>query len=282
MNFSKATLLGSYHVPFQKNISGSLSGQVTLSSLSTIKQKEKTMKKRKSQFLLIALFAVVVLLLSACQVNFITDIKNDGSGLYTQEIGFQNDEASMAGLTEGDENFCASQNNELPPNTEIRQETRNDNETWCIYETAFTSLDDLKAIYGSTDTRVNDISSADGIFTYDIDLDLGTDSSSMPSGGVLTWTVIMPGKVNENNATQQDGNSLKWDLKVGEVNNIRAVSTTSGGLNLGGNTPWLIGGACMCMCLIALVVIGVVAFFVVRNNKKKVAASEPPVETPAA
>jgi predicted small secreted protein len=32
------------------------------------------MKTRTSQFLLIALFTAIALLLSACQVNFITDI----------------------------------------------------------------------------------------------------------------------------------------------------------------------------------------------------------------
>jgi hypothetical protein len=186
----------------------------------------------------------------------------------------------MAGLSAGDENFCASQNNELPPGTSIRQETRNENETWCIYETPFDSLDDLKAIYGLTDTRVNDISTVDGNFTYDIDLDLSGDSSNMPTGADIYWIVTLPGKVIENNAIEQDGNTLKWKLQIGQVNNIRATSKT-GGVNFGDNVPWYIfGGACLCLCGVVLVIIGGVVFLLLRR-KKKASEVETPVETPA-
>jgi predicted small secreted protein len=235
------------------------------------------MKTRKPRTLLIALLFAVAFLLSACQVNFITDIKSDGAGVYSQEIGFKSDEASMAGLNAGDENFCTSQNNELPPGTTTRQETRNKDETWCIYETPFKSLDDLKAIYGTTDTLINDISLTDGKLTYDISLDLGSDSSNMPTGSDIFWIVTMPGRITENNATEKDGNTLKWKLLIGQANKIHVVSNT-GGLSIGGDSNWyLIGGAALCLCcIVVLIIIGVVVFIVLR--RKKNAAN---VETPA-
>lgn len=235
------------------------------------------MKTRKSQLLLIALFIATALLLSACQVNFITDIQSNGSGIYTQEIGFQGDEASMAGLGDAGEDFCANQNDEMPPGTTTRQETRNENETWCIYETPFNSLDDLKAIYGMTDTRINDISLADGKLTYDITLDLSGDSGA-PMGADIFWIVKMPGTIIENNASEQNDNTLTWKMLVGQVNNIRAVSET-GGFNLGGDTLWYIlgGGAFLCLCCFVPLVIGGVVFFLIRRKKQMSASSsEPP------
>jgi len=245
------------------------------------------MKIHKSRFLLILLLTALALVLSACQINFITDIKDNGSGLYSQEIGFQGDEASMAGMTAGDESFCAGQNSTNPPNTVVRQETRNGNETWCIYETAFETLDDLKSIYGLTDMTVNDVSTTDGKFTYDIALDMSSDSSatSAPTGSDVYWIVNMPGKITENNATEQSGNTLKWKLQVGQVNNIRAASETGGatlsGIDFGSISPYIYGGACLCMCGLALVVIAIVVFLVLRRNKKKAAESEPVIDTPA-
>jgi hypothetical protein len=244
------------------------------------------MKTRKSRFLLIALLAVLALLLSACQVNFNTAIKNDGSGAYTQEIGFQGDEASMTGMDTTAADFCSSQNQDLPPGTTIRQETRNGNETWCIFETAFATLEDLKTIYATTDTTINDISITDGKLTYDITLDLSGDTSSAPMGASIFWSVTMPGAVVETNATERDGNTLKWTLVAGQVNSIRAVSnTTSGGLDLSGNTLYyIIGGVCLCLCVIVLLVVAGVVFFLLRRKKNAANTAQPmetPVEPPA-
>ena len=225
------------------------------------------MKSQKlAPFFLLVLLA---LLLSACQVNFITDIKSNGSGTYIQEIGFQGDEASMAGLSDGGEDFCAKQNEELPPGTSIRQETRNENETWCIYETPFKSIEDLKAIYGMTDTRINEISIADGKLTYDISLDLSGDSGA-PMGADIFWIVNMPGKLVENNASEQIDNTLKWKLLGGQVNNIRAVSEVGGfSLDLGGDVIWYIfgGGAFLCLCCFVPLVIGAIIFFLLRKKQ---------------
>jgi predicted small secreted protein len=235
------------------------------------------MKTRKSRYLLIALFIAGALLLSACKVNFITDIKSDGSGNYTQEIGFEGDEATMGDLSADDADFCANQSQDLPPNTTTRKETRNETETWCIYETPFNSLDELQTIYGTTDTLVNEISLVGGKLTYDITLDLSGDtgSSDAPLTADISWNVTLPGRIIENNATEQNNNSLKWKLVPGVVNSIRAVSEP-GGLNLGGDVLWYVlgGGAFLCLfCFLPLVLAGV-AFFLIR--RKKIASADQP------
>lgn len=231
------------------------------------------MNTHRTKSLLIITTFLLALLLSSCKVNFITTIEKNGSGTYVQEIGFQGDEASMAGLSAGDEDFCAKQNQELPPNTTIRQETRNENETWCVYESSFETLDDLKAIYGMTDTYINDISLADGILTYDITLDLSGDSGA-PMGADIFWIITLPGTITETTATEQDGNTLTWKLRGGEINDIRAVSEVGG--SGFGNAIWYVfgGGVFLCVCCFVPLVIGGAAFFLIRRNKNRAEASE--------
>ncbi|MFZ5879131.1 MAG: LppM family (lipo)protein [Chloroflexota bacterium] len=223
------------------------------------------MKTRK--LLLIVLVAALALLLSACQINFITEINDNGSGKYIQEIGFQGDEASMAGLETAGENFCADQNQETPPGTSIRQETRNETETWCIYETPFGSLDELKTLYGGgADTVVNDISMVNGKLTYDITLNLAGDSNA-PAGAEMLWIVTLPGRVVEHNSTSQEGNTLTWQLMTGQPNNIRAVSEN--GQSSDDMLLYVLGGgAFLGFCCVGLLVVGGGIFFLARRNKK--------------
>jgi hypothetical protein len=228
--------------------------------------------------MLIALFVASALLLSACKVNFFTDLKSDGSGTYTQEIGFEGDEAAMSDVSADDEAFCDKEAKDMPPNTTTRKETRDETETWCIYETEFKSLDDLKTIYSMTDTRINELSLVDGKLTYDISFDLSADASSSdtPLATEVYWSVTLPGRIVENNATEQKNNTLKWRLIPGVVNNIRAVSEP-GGLNLGGGALWYVlgGGAFLCLCCFLPLVLAGGAFFLIR--RKKSASADQPV-----
>lgn len=236
---------------------------------------------------LFTLLMLTALLLSACKVNFITDIQSDGSGTYTQELGFTKDEASMAGLgSSSGEEFCENANDqsggELPPGTTVRQETRGEGETWCIFETPFQSLDELKTIYATTDLQINDLSLTDGKLVYDVTLDMSGDSGSLPMGDIY-WLVTLPGKIGQHNAAEADGNTLKWKLLLGQKNEIRAESAVGGlNFNFGGDWLWYVlgGGVFLCLCCFLPLVIGGVGFYFWR--KKKAAAPEPSAELPAA
>jgi hypothetical protein len=166
-----------------------------------------------------------------------------------------------------DENFCAGQYQNLPPGTSVRQETRNGDETWCSYQSPFTSLDDLVSLYGTSGTTINQVSLDGNRLTYDLSLDLGSDTD-LTSDVIVNWIVTMPGKVVETNADDRQGNTLTWNLVNGEVNHIRAVSDTSSGLDFGGNNLYyIIAGLCLCLCVIVVIIVAVVLFFVLRRKK---------------
>ena len=228
------------------------------------------MKKGRSVFITLFFIISAALLLSACQVNFITDISKNGSGTYIQEIGFQGDEASMGGLSSAGEDFCANQNDTLPPGTITSQETRNEDETWCVYETPFDSLEDLGSIYSLTDTKINALSLEEGTLTYDISLDLTSDGDA-PMGADIYWKVTLPGSITDHNANEVDGNTLTWKLRGGELNNIQASSEV-GGINFdfdGDETLLYVVGSLIgvVFCCAVPLVIGGIVFFILRRRK---------------
>jgi hypothetical protein len=95
----------------------------------------------------------------------------------------------------------------------------------------------------------------------------------MPMGD-LNWIVNMPGSVTNHNATEANGNTLRWKLVMGQKHNMHAESNANG-FNLGGDALWyVVGGVvflCLC-CFVPLVIAGVV-FFLMR--RKKAAAISP-------
>jgi len=223
---------------------------------------------KTQKFVLFSLLGLAALLLSACNLNVITDIKSDGSGAYIQEIGMPTEDLSGLGMNV--ESFCAEMGKDMPPGMSAREETRNKTEIWCVFETKFASLDELEKLYGETDTRINQIALAEDELIYDITLDMSGESGDATGMSLnANWILKMPGKVLESNATEQDGNTLTWKLAIGKENNLRAVSKT-GDLNFDFGGDWLRylfgGGVFLCLCCFVPLVIAAVAFFFLRKK----------------
>ena len=209
----------------------------------------------KKRILLTAFFILTTLLLTACKINVITDIKSDGTGAYIQEVGIVTSDLSDLGMDVA--TFCDEMGKEIPAGMSARQETR-DKETWCIFETQFYSLEELEKLYAETETRINQISMTEDEFIYDISLDMTGEENSLPGITLnANWIVKMPGRVTESNASEQNGNTLTWKLQIGQENNIRAVSKL-GGPDFGGDWLGYVlgGGAFLCLCCFVPLVIG--------------------------
>ena len=219
-------------------------------------------------FYLVAVFTLF--LLSSCKANMITSIDPDGSGLYAQEIGFTVEEMNSLNSMGSETGICDSTQSDMsdmPSNTVMHEEKRGE-ETWCIFESPFVSLNELKSIYGNTDIVINDISLVDDNFNYDISLDLtGGDFGSALGMINMKWIVEMPGRVSSHNADEADGSTLTWNLTPGNMINIQAEST-NGGLPSFSTKYLLIGIVLLCLCILMLLFIALLVFFVVRRNKK--------------
>jgi hypothetical protein len=253
----------------------------------------------KSKKLLYVLLLLSALMLSACQINTVTEINPDGSGVYKYEFGFsEEDETALAEFGSSIDEFCEDMNEDMPDGTIYYKETRNETETWCVFETGFASLDELREIYSNeTDPRINELGFSDGKFTYDLSIDISDEDEADMIDTEVFWIVTMPGRVIENNATDQSGATLTWRLSPGRQVNIRAVSEIGGGpaggvrvdeseLDESGvdDNGFDIGDfgidfdgsrlgfgiavvLFLCLCCFVPLVIGGVAFFLIRKKK---------------
>ncbi|MBN2147578.1 MAG: hypothetical protein JW726_09320 [Anaerolineales bacterium] len=231
-----------------------------------------------NKFVLLALLAVGMLLLSACTINVHTEINKDGSGTWSTEIGMTaEDQQSLTDYGYASvEAYCQEAQADMPANTTMTIEQRGE-ETFCVYSVPFANLEELKTVYGdSEDLAINRLEIVDGILYYDLTMTGGSDDMGM--GGVLSsnWIVTMPGTIQSHNATNQEGNTLTWNLVTTQTINIQAQSKVSGFAfpNLGTTELIVIALSCLC-CVVLIIVIAVVVFLVMR--KRKQAAGQPAV-----
>ena len=209
---------------------------------------------------------LAVVLLSGCKANVITKINGDGSGKYSQEIGFSAEEMTALSSLGSGTDFCKNlgSSNSLS-GASVTQEKRGI-ETWCVFESPFATLDELKTLYSSSDTSVNDLSINNDQIHYNVTINL--TGANATTGLLQTkWILVMPGKVTNHNADEVKGSTLTWNLSLGHETNLFADSTTKGGLP----PTWVIVlvVALLCLCLLVLIIITLVVFLVIRNNKKK-------------
>ena len=231
----------------------------------------------KIKKIITAFLLLVALLLSACQINTITEINPNGSGIYKFEMGLTaEDQTALADFGSTIDDFCSDMGEDMPVGATFYKETRNETETWCIFEVQFQSLAQLEEAYNETDTRINRLEFSDGKFFYDLTIDMSGDAETEGMDIEMFWIVKMPGKVLENNASQQSDTTLTWQLKPGQENNIYAISEEKSGfgpsfdIDFGDGSPIIagvVGVLFLCLCCFIPLVLGGVAFFLIRKKK---------------
>jgi hypothetical protein len=242
------------------------------------------MNKRTIPFLLAAL----TLVLAACTMQTVTDVKADGSGSFTIEYGFTQEELDSlaqfgmtADQTQGACNMSESMGTDMPSGITF-QETKRGDVTWCTFTKDFKNLDEMKA-YFSTEMSgmvVNRLEIADGKFYYDVNPGSTGDTSSLDMLGVamdFNWVLKVPGKVGANNATKADGNTLTWNLLAKDLpSQFTAESTLGGGglfgLELPNVSPVVILLVVAACCVLPVIVVIVIVVVILMRRKKTPAA----------
>ncbi len=224
------------------------------------------------------------LLLAACTFQVNTTITPSGAGELRSEIGFtKTDKDMLKTLDTSPEKFCddAQGKGDLPAGSPVTLQERGD-ETWCVVTVPFKDLAELRTTYEPMEgLTINELALTPTSFTYDVDIAFTGDQGSSGLGAdqaVFRWQVTAPGTITENNADEVDGNTLTWNLDIGESVNARVVSTISPVEALVGSSGlpgWVIPAVVgLCCCLLLLVAVVVVVVVVVR--RRQAAAETPP------
>lgn len=240
----------------------------------------------KSKLLFISLVSMLALLVSACSLQFTTNINADGSGEFIIEIDvtaediadiedeWSDDFDDFLDDEYGDndpEDICESllDSLDIPRDAEFDFTERAGGFT-CTLTIPFDDDNELEDLYqelgfGQVDRiRMN----RDGELKYAMDVAVYfPDEDYLGVQDVeVNWIVTAPGSItDEGTSDDRSGRTLTWDLRSGRDERIEFESA-AGGFN------WLLVMAIGLACLCALVLLGGGAAYYFYAKKKKDAA----------
>lgn len=239
----------------------------------------------------ILIFGLLALVLTACRLesNAALDIDEDGSAVFTMEVGMDDEfrELVTGDLGTTEEGFV----DELFSNVDNAgpMDIRTDGDM--TYYSVSTNVEDLSTwdgggadagfssfSYTFDDNGATLSANIQGEESEDIGGDFGLDGSEMDFISA-TVSIKMPGTVTEHNADETSDGTLIWNIPLDSSIDILAVSSFGGSSSL---WIWILLGGILIVGLIA----AIVALTVTRKKPEKAvtaamdAHQEPPTPTP--
>lgn len=177
---------------------------------------------------LIIFIALISFLMLACSMVYNTSFNEDGSGTFSLEVSFTQEEVDIIApmLSEyGTEietpaEICDAINDELEVDINAQAEfiTEGTNYT-CLIEFPFADFDELENIYDGFDVYITDLGfTDDGFFIYDVgfnlgeEIDSGLNESDIDLDIEYLWEVTSPYNVIEHNADSISGKTMTVEI----------------------------------------------------------------------
>lgn len=238
---------------------------------------------------LLPLVALLALLTAACRIesNIGAEINADGSGMISAEIGYDEEAAGFIEQFAGEEDPFGDNPLAGFPNAQITEEDRGG----MHYRIYSAEVEDIEAALQQA------MAADSGGFIEEFTLTVGPNRVEVTGRGsagaategaegflpadqlaeslAINLRLTLPGKILENNADSQDGNTLTWAIPItGEALEIRAVSDPS--QSEGGGFPmWVI------IVIAAVVIAGIAAIGLLGRKRSRAAIPPPPPPPPA-
>ncbi len=216
---------------------------------------------------LATIMLIALIVLTGCvDVNYEVTLNKDGTADVAYVYGFDKATLEQMGSTAEDMTSEMKQNAEA---SEYEIEPYSDDKVEGFKAKKHVeNLSDisLEEAFGSeyiTDSEENrfkvEKKGSKTFYSQNAKIDLSNMDSSMASMVTMKYTVKLPTKVGENNASEvsKDGKTLTWNLTAGKVNEINFEANSS------------IIGTVITIVIIALVVIGVTVAVVIVVKKSK-------------
>lgn len=168
-----------------------------------------------------------------------TSVNPDGSGVLRSAIVYSPEELTNFVRSPGHEgrSICDAHRQDAPAGWTFLEEEYAE-ETYCIVERRFTGLNELAELYaGMNGVTVNRLGFALGRLTFDVEVER---SSGEEGEAADEWRLTLPGSVESHNAHRTEGQTLVWEIGLGERENLRAFSRVGLSLRTLGPAGWLI------------------------------------------
>lgn len=219
---------------------------------------------KKTVGLIVSLLIALTLLTGCVNVNYEVKVNRDGSGDISYIYGYSKE--TLENLKTSAENMVSSmreQAEESSYNVEVYEDEEIAGFKANKHVNDLSKEMSMQKEFGEEwikDAEGNGINVEKGLFTIKYSQKAEIDLSNLEDFAdsiKITYKVKLPAKAKTNNATETKGKELKWDLKVGEVNNIEFYAT---GVNL--------LAVIITLVIIVLVVAGVFATVFILKKKK--------------
>ena len=187
------------------------------------------------------LLAVMLIILTGCvDVNYEVTINSDGTADVAYIYGFEKEYLEEMETTAEEMTQEMQQNAEL---SDYTVETYSNDEVEGFKATKHVtdlSQISLEEAFGSeyvSDSEENQIKvekkGSKTVYSQKADIDLTSMDESMASMVTMKYTIKLPEKAGNNNASEvsKDGKTLIWNLKAGEINKIEFEATESGAMD---------------------------------------------------
>ena len=251
---------------------------------------------KKTLKLLIVIIAALILLTGCAKLECNMDVKEDGSADVEYIIAISNEilktaqeasdnlkATSELNETSINENSTSQSDSYMDSLDEMAQEAEKEgyklekytDSDYTVYKLSkkFDNVEDvsLEEIFGeevikdSDDNKIKYVKNGSKVgFSQKAEFDL----SEYQEGYVVVYSVNLPVKVSENNATEVDGNKLTWELEQGKKTTVEftagATEEDSGDIL---KTVLIIGGSVLGVAVIA----GVVVLIIKKTKKNDIA-----------
>lgn len=221
---------------------------------------------RKTLSLIVIMLIILVALTGCVQVNYEVSINKDGSAEIAYVYGFNKEFLEQQGASADEMTEDMKKNAQ---NSEYEIESYSDDTISGFKATKHlekASDFSLQEAFGNgyiTDSEENKIKvesqNEKTTYSQNADIDL-TSMSQMAEYVTMKYTIKLPVKVGENNASEvsKDGKILTWNLKAGESTNVKFEAVNAGIMPL----------ILKCAALVLLIVIAIVIIKTFLNNKK--------------
>jgi hypothetical protein len=237
---------------------------------------------------LLPLVALLALLTAACRIemNISADIRQDGSGVISAEIGLDEEAASMMEQFGGEGDLFGENPLADLPDVETREEDRGGMHfrIWSAQVEDIDAVIQGQMVSGPDSfieefnltiepTRVEVVGRGSaGTLMEGAEDFLPADQ--LAESVAINLRLTLPGKILEHNADAKDGNTLTWEVPlIGEALDIRAVSDPTQSES-GGFPTWAI------IVIAAVVVAGVATILLVGRRRSRAVAAPPPPPPP--
>lgn len=223
---------------------------------------------------LFAIMAVMLIVLTGCvNVNYEVTLNSDGTADVAYIYGFEKEYLEQMETTSEEMTKEMQENAELSDYTvEAYSDEKLEGFKASKHVTDFADIS-LEEAFGEENVKDSDNNrlkvekkGSKTVYSQNAEIDLSSMDTSMATMVTMKYTIKLPTKVGNNNASEvsEDGKTLTWNLKAGEINKVEFEAT-----ELGTAAKIIRVAIIIVAVIVGIVIIALIIKLIIKKTKKQ-------------